>query len=141
MGLITISVFRKTTLLARGFIGNHDIVGRKPGEAFRIVNGKDFPEGLAQPRVDDHVGITLTTTAIGFIRDNAARPFFLYFTPCVPHTHVTPATEFRGTSQAGLLGDNLQELDAQSERFPYVVARSIGCIRGPSPTHRVLGPR
>ena len=98
---------------SRCYIENHDIVGRKPGEAFRIVAGQDFPEGLAQPRVDDQVGVTLTTKAVGFIRDNAARPFFLYFTPCIPHTHVAPAAPFRGTSQAGLLGDALQELDAQ----------------------------
>jgi len=96
----------------RCFIENHDIYGRKPGEAFRIVKGRDFPEGLAQPRVDDQVDTTLTTKAVGFIRDNAARPFFLYFTPCAPHTHVTPAAKFRGTSQAGLLGDYVQELDA-----------------------------
>ena len=62
--------------------------------------------------MDDQVGATLTAKAIGFIRENAARPFFLYFTPCVPHTHITPAAEFRGTSQAGLLGDYVQELDA-----------------------------
>jgi len=97
---------------ARCFIENHDIVGRKPGEAFRIVKGQDFPEGLAQPRVDDQVGITLTNKATGFIRDHADRPFFLYFTPCVPHTHIAPAAEFRGTSEAGLLGDYIQELDA-----------------------------
>ena len=96
----------------RCFIENHDIVGRKPGEAFRVVKGKEFPEGLAQPRVDDQVGITLTTKVLGFIRDNSERPFFLYFTPCVPHTHIAPAVEFRGTSEAGLLGDYIQELDA-----------------------------
>ena len=96
----------------RCFIENHDIVGRKPGEVFRIVSGRDFPEGLAQPRVDDQVGTTLTTKAVGFIRANAARPFFLYFTPCIPHTHVAPAAEFRGTSEAGLLGDYIHELDA-----------------------------
>ncbi len=39
------------------------------------------------------------------------KPFFLYFTPCAPHTHVTPAAEFRGTSEAGLFGDHIQELD------------------------------
>jgi arylsulfatase A len=96
----------------RCYIENHDIVGRKAGEPFRVVKGKDFPEGLAEPRVDDQVGITLTTKAIGFIRDNAERPFFLYFTPCVPHTHIAPAAEYRGTSQAGLLGDYIQEMDA-----------------------------
>jgi hypothetical protein len=96
----------------RVFIENHDIVGRKSGEAFRIVEGRDFPEGVAQPRVEDLVDTMLTAKAIGFIRENAARPFFLYFTPCASHTHITPAEPFRGTSQAGLLGDHIQELDA-----------------------------
>ncbi|QDV67510.1 Arylsulfatase precursor [Rosistilla carotiformis] len=96
----------------RVFIENHDIVGRKPGEAFRVVKGRDFPEGVAHPRIEDQVDTTLTAKATEFIRENAERPFFLYFTPCAPHTHVTPAATFRGTSQAGLLGDHIQELDA-----------------------------
>jgi len=96
----------------RAFIENHDLVGRKPGEEFRIVGGRDFPEGLAQPRVEDQVDSTLTKKAVAFIREHADQPFFLYFTPCAPHTHVTPAAEFRGTSNAGLYGDYVQELDA-----------------------------
>ncbi len=96
----------------RIFIENHDIVGRKSGEPFRVVQGRDFPEGVVQFRVEDQVDTTLTAKATGFIRDNADRPFFLYFTPCAPHTHVTPAAPFRSTSQAGLLGDHIQELDA-----------------------------
>ncbi len=97
---------------SRAFVENHDIVGRKPGEAFRIVSGKAFPEGLAEPRVDDQVDTTLTAKALDFIEKNRERPFFLYFTPCAPHTHVTPAAKFRGTSQAGIYGDYIQELDA-----------------------------
>lgn len=97
---------------SRAFIENHDLVGRKEGEDFRIVEGKDFPEGLAEPRIDDQVDTTLTNKAVDFIHKNAKEPFFLYFTPCAPHTHVTPAEEFRGTSQAGLYGDHIQELDA-----------------------------
>ncbi|MDQ8189843.1 sulfatase family protein [Roseibacillus persicicus] len=96
----------------RAFIENHDLVGRKPGEEFRIVKGQDFPDGLAEPRVDDQVDTTLTNKAVDFIRKNAEGPFFLYFTPCAPHTHVTPAEDFRGTSKAGLYGDHIQELDA-----------------------------
>jgi arylsulfatase A-like enzyme len=96
----------------RAFIENHDLVGRKPGEAFLVVKGRDFPEGIAEPRVDDQVDTTLTAKAIGFIREHRDGPFFLFFTPCAPHTHVTPAAPFRGTSQAGLLGDHIQELDA-----------------------------
>lgn len=96
----------------RAFIENHDLVGRKPGEEFRIVKGQDFPEGLDQPRVEDQVDTTLTDKAVAFIRNHAAKPFFLYFTPCAPHTHVTPAAEFRGSSSAGLFGDHVQELDS-----------------------------
>jgi arylsulfatase A-like enzyme len=58
------------------------------------------------------VATVLTTKAVGFIRANATRPFFLYFTPCIPHTHIAPAAEFRCTSEAGLLGDYIHELDA-----------------------------
>ncbi|HAV64296.1 MAG TPA: arylsulfatase [Verrucomicrobiales bacterium] len=96
----------------RAFIENHDLVGRKPGEEYRIVKGRDFPEGLAEPRVEDQVDTTLTEKAVAFIRRSAGRPFFLYFTPCAPHTHVTPAAKFRGTSRAGLFGDHIQELDS-----------------------------
>lgn len=97
---------------SRAFIENHDLVGRKPGEDYRIVKGQDFPDGLAQPRVEDQVDKTLTEKAVGFIRKNAAKPFFLYFTPCAPHTHVTPDAKFRGSSDAGLFGDHVQELDS-----------------------------
>jgi len=96
----------------RAFIENHDIVGRKEGEKYRIVKGQDFPEGLAEPRVEDQVDTVLTEKAVEFIERNAKKPFFLYFTPCAPHTHVTPAAQFRGSSGAGLYGDHIQELDS-----------------------------
>ena len=96
----------------RAFVENHDFYGLKPGEVLRIVKGQPFPSGLAKPRVEDQVDTTLTEKAVEFLRDNADRPFFLYFTPCAPHTHITPAGPFRGSSQAGLFGDYIQELDA-----------------------------
>ena len=96
---------------SRAFIENHDLVGRKPGEDYRIVKDRDFPEGLAKPRVEDQVDTTLTKKAVEFIHRSAKKPFFLYFTPCAPHTHVTPAAKFRETSGAGLFGDHVQELD------------------------------
>ncbi|MBK1833585.1 sulfatase-like hydrolase/transferase [Roseibacillus ishigakijimensis] len=96
----------------RAFIENHDLVGRKPGEDYRIVEGQQFPDGLAEPRVEDQVDTTLTNQAVAFIERSKDQPFFLYFTPCCPHTHVTPAAAFRGTSRAGLLGDYIQELDS-----------------------------
>ena len=105
----------------RAFIENHDLVGREPGKEYRIVKGRDFPEGLAEPRVEDQVDSTLTEKAIAFIRRNADKPFFLYFTPCAPHTHVTPAANFRGTSDAGLYGDHVQELDSHVGELLQVI--------------------
>jgi arylsulfatase A-like enzyme/lysophospholipase L1-like esterase len=96
----------------RCYVENHDIVGRKPGEPFRLVRGADYPAGLAEPRVDDLVDTALTARAVKFIGENRERPFFLLFAPCAPHTHVTPAGPFRGGSEAGLYGDYVQELDA-----------------------------
>lgn len=95
----------------RVFIENHDIVGRKLDEPYNIIKGRQFPEGVAKPRIEDLVDSTLTRKAIQFIERNKANPFFLYFTPCAPHTHITPVEKFRGTSKAGLLGDYIQELD------------------------------
>ena len=96
----------------RAFIEDHDLVGRKTDEEYEIVKGRDFPKGLAEPRVEDQVDSTLTKKAVEFIRRSADESFFLYFTPCAPHTHVTPAAKYRGTSQAGLFGDHVQELDS-----------------------------
>ena len=97
----------------RVFIEDHDIYGRTPGVEFRRVNkGKELPEGVDKPRVEDQVDTMLTTKAVEFIRRNASNPFFLYFTPCAPHTHVTPDASFRGSSEAGLYGDHVQELDS-----------------------------
>lgn len=96
----------------RAFLENGELVGRKEGEAYKIVKGQKIPDGLAEPRVEDLVDTTLTQKAIEFIDRNADKPFLLYFTPCCPHTHVTPHADFRGTSDAGLLGDYVQELDS-----------------------------
>lgn len=96
----------------RAYVENHDFVGLMPGQSLRVVPGQQFPSGLAKPRIEDQVDTTLTQKSLDFIRENAEHPFFLYFTPCAPHTHVTPAGRFRGTSQAGLYGDYVQELDS-----------------------------
>jgi arylsulfatase A-like enzyme len=99
--------------VVRAYVENHDLLGRRPGENFRLVSGKHFamPEGLEKPRVDDQVDTTLTAKAIHFLEENQQRPFFLYFTPVATHNFVVPAAPFRGTSPAGIYGDYMQELD------------------------------
>lgn len=52
-----------------------------------------------------------TEEAQRFIRENRRRPFFLYFAHTFPHTPLFASGAFRGTSQRGLYGDVVAELD------------------------------
>jgi len=63
------------------------------------------------PVDQDYLTQRYTQEAIAFIVQHAAGPFFLYLPHTFPHVplHVSPA--FEGTSQAGLYGDAVQEID------------------------------
>ncbi|MBM3755809.1 MAG: arylsulfatase [Acidobacteria bacterium] len=97
--------------LTRAFIENYDVVGRTPGVPFELGVKGEVPKGLAQPRVDDRVNITLAEKAVAFIERSKDKPFFLYFTPVGVHNPVTPNKMFRGKSKAGLYGDYILETD------------------------------
>jgi len=60
---------------------------------------------------DEKTGTLLTEKAVTWITKNKGKPFFLYFpTPNIHHPF-TPAPRFKGTSQCGLYGDFIHELD------------------------------
>ena len=60
---------------------------------------------------DEKTGTLLTERAVRWISENKDQPFFLYFpTPNIHHPF-TPAPRFKGTSQCGLYGDFVHELD------------------------------
>ncbi|HEY3900054.1 MAG TPA: sulfatase-like hydrolase/transferase [Chthoniobacter sp.] len=66
----------------------------------------------APRRVDDRVMPELTDQAIHWIgQQKAGKPFFLYFAPVAVHEPVTPSRDTKGTSQAGIFGDWIHELD------------------------------
>jgi len=52
-----------------------------------------------------------TDRAVGFIRQHAARPFFLYLPHVMPHVPIFASEKFKGRSGHGLYGDVIQELD------------------------------
>ncbi len=52
-----------------------------------------------------------TNEAIGFIRENKDRPFFLYLPHTMAHNPLGVTDEFRGKSRFGLYGDVIQCLD------------------------------
>lgn len=60
---------------------------------------------------DYAVGTTLTEKATGWIRERAEAPFFLYLATTNIHHPFTPAERFQGTSDCGLYGDFVHELD------------------------------
>ncbi len=63
---------------------------------------------------DEMAGTTFKEKAIDWMRENgreSANPFFLYFAPANIHHPFTPAPRFKGTSQCGVYGDFIHELD------------------------------
>ena len=66
----------------------------------------------APRRIDDHVMPELTDQAVKWLgQQKPGRPFFLYFAPVAVHEPVTPSKELKGTSEAGIFGDWIHELD------------------------------
>lgn len=53
-----------------------------------------------------------TEAAIDFIGKHRKRPFFVYLPHVMPHVPIFASDKFKGTSQRGLYGDVVQELDA-----------------------------
>lgn len=60
---------------------------------------------------DFTLGTTLVQRATKWIRDQSNKPFFLYLSTTNIHHPFTPAPRFQGTSQCGLYGDFIHELD------------------------------
>ena len=60
---------------------------------------------------DEKTGALLTGKAVKWIAENKDKPFFLYFPTTNIHHPFTPSAKFKGTSECGLYGDFIQELD------------------------------
>ncbi|MFK7911740.1 MAG: arylsulfatase [Akkermansiaceae bacterium] len=108
------------------YVENHHVVGADPKDPF--VNGKKsatkvLPEkggygaiGGAKAAhelyVDELIGTTLKNKAVEWIqKQKADKPFFLYLATTNIHHPFTPAKQFVGTSECGLYGDFVHELD------------------------------
>lgn len=52
-----------------------------------------------------------TNEAVGFIRSNKQKPFFLYFAHTAVHTPIHPGMKFQGKSANGRYGDWIEEMD------------------------------
>lgn len=52
-----------------------------------------------------------TDEAIGFMKQNHDKPFFVYIPHSMPHTRLDASEKFKGNSPRGLYGDVIEEID------------------------------
>jgi arylsulfatase A-like enzyme len=80
-----------------------------------IVNGISrigFEAGGHKARwKDDKIALDLTDQAVHFVEDNKAHPFFLYFATHDIHVPRVTNEKFVGSSECGVRGDAISELD------------------------------
>ena len=91
------------------YVENNRLLWLKP--EVTDLPGKPTKEQLTKIRYDDEVDSDMTAKAIEFIKQNQGEPFFVYLALVATHTHITPNEKFRGTSEVGLYGDYVHELD------------------------------
>jgi len=70
-------------------------------------NIEQIAEGLHQ----DYLTKMWTEAAVDYINSTKEKPFFLYVAHNMPHTPWHASDKFRGTSELGLYGDIMQEID------------------------------
>ncbi|MEM7599918.1 MAG: sulfatase-like hydrolase/transferase [Verrucomicrobiota bacterium] len=70
---------------------------------------------------DEKTGTYMTEKAVKWISENKEQPFFLYFSTPNIHHPFTPDPRFKGTSQCGLYGDYIHELD-------WMVGELLTCL-------------
>ncbi len=111
------------------YIENHKVLGLKSGDNMRIVldpKWKNRPSYLNRIGVPDHkfegnedarynhdeLAVHLTEKAVEYIdKQKNSSPFFLYFAHRNTHAPLRPNPKFKGTSEIGVYGDFVNELD------------------------------
>ena len=108
------------------YVENHSVVDYDPADPF--VRGQTsvtqkWPENGGYGAIggakkaheryrDEYVGSTFAEKAVAWIKERKEeQPFFLYLATTNIHHPFTPHPRFKGTSQCGLYGDFVHELD------------------------------
>lgn len=121
---------------ATGMIGKVDITQRRRGFKpvlnpvrrgfdywFGVVGANDSGEVhwvyRNEERIQESAGVDdltrrYTDEALGFIRTNQDKPFFLYIAHTMAHVVLGVTEPFKGRSERGLYGDVIEELDAST---------------------------
>src|SRR5690606_29831142 len=62
-----------------------------------------------------------TEKAVDFINANKSKPFFLYLAHSMTHVPIAASKKFRGTSEQGLFGDVMHEIDDSMEQILHAL--------------------
>ncbi len=111
------------------YVENHGVVDYDPADPFVLRKKsvtQQWPEKGGYGAIggakkaheryrDEYVGETFAKKAVAWIKEHqakdGAKPFFLYVATTNIHHPFTPHPRFKGTSQCGLYGDFVHELD------------------------------
>ncbi len=104
------------------FVENHRVVGWEAADPLVMIPAKETREGWGHgvskgaahshaARPLERIDLLLAERAEQFLSQKREEPFFLYLAFLAPHVPIAPAPEFKGTSEAGLYGDFVQQLD------------------------------
>ncbi|MCG6158010.1 sulfatase family protein [Rubinisphaera margarita] len=135
------------------YVENDRVVGsdpddplvHRPGNAKEVTPITPIPPEAAQrsrnqfggaveahQRFNDYeVGTTFAKKAVEWIEERKEKPFFLYLATTNIHHPFTPAKRFQGTSQCGLYGDFIHELD-------WIVGEVLACLEDNGLTENTL---
>ncbi|MBW3629327.1 MAG: sulfatase [Gemmatimonadetes bacterium] len=108
---------------------SNDMESKQRGDPpLPLMRGEQVVE---QPADQTTLTRRYTEEAIGFMRANRARPFFLYLPHTFPHVPLFASDEFRGRSPRGLYGDVVEEMD-------WSVGRILDALRDLGIAERTL---
>ncbi len=107
------------------YVENHHVIGLVPEDPFvygKKAKTKEIFEKMKLDQIggadaahalyDDYmVGTKLVEKSLEWIKEKKDEPFFLYLSTTNIHHPFTPHPKFQGTSQCGVYGDYIHELD------------------------------
>ncbi|WP_057940234.1 sulfatase family protein [Algoriphagus resistens] len=68
-------------------------------------------EIIERPADQNTITKRYTEEAVKYIKENKNQPFFMYLAHSLPHVPLFTSDDFRGTSERGLYGDVIEEID------------------------------
>ena len=110
------------TYTGRGAKGTTPLTPIPPEAAQRSPNAFKGAAKAHKIFNDYQVGTTFAKKSVEWINERRGKPFFLYLATTNIHHPFTPAKRFQGTSQCGLYGDFIHELD-------WIVGEVMTCLK------------